>query len=410
MRRRDFLSVAAATLSGSRWSHALSFPEDIRITRIVGFDLLSARPRYLGRNSRREVHGDKASDPMIRLYTNAGIEGLGACRAKQEDLARLLGMRLSEFFQSDERVFHSPLGASTMALWDLLGKATGKPVYRLLCDAAASAPAGARPARKHTPVYDGSIYFSDLLPENAGQGVDLFKREIDMGLARGHRTFKIKIGRGAKWMRREEGYHRDLAVLKTIRAHAGPEIGIAVDANDGLDLAMTKRLLSDLPDFNFLFIEEMFPDDVKKYQDLKAFIHKHGWKTLIADGENANHLDKFRPWIDGKAVDIYQGDIHQFGFEGIIAESRMAAPHGMWVAPHNWGSLIGFYMQLHLGLALPNFYSAEEDPMSSPALIAEGYEIKNGVCSVPDAPGMGLRLDESKLTEHTKVHFDLKAT
>ena len=74
----------------------------------------------------------------------------------------------------------------------------------------------------------------------------------------------------------------------------------------------------------------------------------------------------------------------------------MARPRGILIAPHNWGSLLGFYLQLHVGMAVPNFYRAENDPLTTDVLIAEGYRIRDGLCSVPDAPGFGhgLSLDD----------------
>jgi len=65
----------------------------------------------------------------------------------------------------------------------------------------------------------------------------------------------------------------------------------------------------------------------------------------------------------------------------------MARPHKAMVAPHNWGSLFGYYLQLHVGRAIDNFYHAEEDPMSCPAIITEGFEIRDGKVAVPETPG-----------------------
>ena len=88
-----------------------------------------------------------------------------------------------------------PLGSRTMVLWDLAGKILKRPVYQLL--------GGTGPGK--VPVYDGSIYFSDLLPQYAAKWQDRFKEEIDMAMQAGHRAFKIKIGRGKKSMERESG-------------------------------------------------------------------------------------------------------------------------------------------------------------------------------------------------------------
>jgi L-alanine-DL-glutamate epimerase-like enolase superfamily enzyme len=285
-----------------------------------------------------------------------------------------------------------------MPLWDLAGKVLEKPAYELL--------GGKGPDR--IKVYDGSIYFADLLPENADRPLDRFKQEIDMGLAIGHRTFKIKIGRGAKWMERKAGDARDIDVLKTIRAHTGPDIVLAVDANNGYDLTGTKRLLSALPNFNFAFVEEMFPEVVEECLALKAFIRENHWKALVADGETQSELAAFEPFIEHRAIDVLQGDMNHFGLEGILAEAAAAKPAGIQVAPHNWGSLIGFYKQLHVGKAITNLYMAEHDPATNDVIIAEGFKIHDGACDVPAAPGFGLAIHEEKFRADAKIRFDLK--
>ena len=397
MRRREFLKAAVSTTLLPLWSWAKETPRDLKITRIVGFNLVSERSKLAGKNSRLDVHGRKATDRMVRLFTNMGLEGIGNCRAGKKELAQLSGKNPFEFYKSANRRMVGPVGAGTMPLWDLIGKILKKPVYELL--------GGAGP--KKVPVYDGSIYFSDLLPEYKHKPLDRFKEEIDMGTAIGHRAFKVKIGRGAKWMPPKEGYARDVEVLKTIRQHAGPKILIGVDANNGYDLAKTKQLMEELPDYNFAFLEEMFPEQLEKCLELKHFIRRHGWKTLIADGETQSKLEAYKPFIEARAIDIFQGDMNRFGFEGILTEAAWCKPQGLQIAPHNWGSLVGYYMQLHVGRAITNFYRAEHDPLASEVLVADGYEIRNGFSSVPDAPGFGLKINEEKFATKARVNFDI---
>jgi len=401
MDRRSFFRAMAAAGAAldAHLSWAADLPSDLRITRVVAFDLVTARNKFEGKNARRDDHGDRASDRMARILTSAGIEGIGYTRANREVLAGLLGKDPLAFFRRAERRMESPLGTGTMALWDIAGKVLGKPVWSLL--------GGAGPAR--VPVYDGSIYFADLLPRYADRWADRFKEEIDMGLALGHRAFKVKIGRGAKWMEAEAGYKRDIEVLEVVRAHAGRDIAIGVDANDGYTLPRAKQLLDDLPEFGFAYFEEMFPETVEACLDLKAAIAKRGAKTLVADGEGQSRPEGFKPYIAAKAIDILQGDMNLFGIEGILTEAAWAEEQGLRVAPHNWGSLIGFYQQLQVGRAIPNFYSAEHDPLATPVLVAEGYSIRDGAATVPDAPGFGLRIDEARFAAEAKVLFELKA-
>jgi L-alanine-DL-glutamate epimerase-like enolase superfamily enzyme len=396
MRRRDFVAaMAAAAFVGA--ARAAEIPQDARIVRAVGFDLTCRRSKVAGRNAQKDVHGDTTTDRLVRLYANTGAEGFGHCRADEQDVAKLIGKPLAEFYRESDTAMSAPLGAGTMPLWDLLGKLTQKPVYELL---------GGKGAEQ-VPVYDGSIYFADLLPQYADKWEDRFRTEIDMGLEIGHRAFKIKIGRGAKWMPRDEGNARDVAVVKLIRQHAGPDILLGVDANNGYDLAGAKRFLEQVGDDNLAFAEELFEETVDDCLDLKAFIQGHGWKTLVADGETQSKLDVFKPFMASKAIEIYQGDMNHFGVEGILTEAGWARETGLRVAPHNWGSLIGYYAQLHVGRAIDNFYRAEHDPLSTDVLIAEVYSRKDGLATVPSTPGFGLTIEEDRFASEANVRFDL---
>jgi D-galactarolactone cycloisomerase len=257
MHRRTFLT-ALTTASLAQAVRAADPPKDVRITRAVGFDLPLRRSKVAGRNARLDVHGDRSTDRMVRLYTNSGVETVGNCRAEERPVRELIGKDPFALYRRDERKMTGPLGPGTMPLWDLLGKLVKKPVYELLGGAGA----------ERVPVYDGSIYFADLLPQYADKWHDRFREEIDMGLKIGHRAFKIKIGRGSKWMKRDEGDARDVEVVKLIRQHAGKDVLLAVDANNGYDLAGAKRFLEKVGGENLAFVEEMFPEVVDECLEL----------------------------------------------------------------------------------------------------------------------------------------------
>ena len=397
--RREFLLTASSAILLARLAEAAEAAPDLKITRAVAFRLPLKRSKVAGKNSRLDVHGDSSADRMVRLFTNAGIEGLGNCRAGEKEVTSLLGQNPFDLYQDDERRMAGPLAAGTMPLWDMVGKVLKKPVYELL--------GGAGPER--VPVYDGSIYFADLLPQYEDRWQDRFREEIDMGRKLGHRAFKIKIGRGSKWMERAAGDDRDVAVVETIREHAGPEILLGVDANNGYDLAGAKRFFERAGKQRIVFAEEMFPETVDECLQFKRFFRDSGWDTLLADGETQGELDVFKPFVEAKAIDVYQGDMNHFGFEGILTEAAWAAEQGLQVAPHNWGSLVGYYMQLHVGRAIKNFYGAEHDPLSTSVLRADGYSIEDGAATVPDAPGFGLAIDEEVFARECRSEFEVKA-
>ena len=398
MQRRTFLeTVAVSTLLG-RLAQAESFPPDLKVTRIVSFDLHTRRAKFVGKNAVRGDHGQTSRDRMVRLYTNMGVEAIGRCWKPKDALAPLLGNNPFNSFDLASRRMPGPLGSRTMVLWDLAGRVLKRPVYELL--------GGKRTGR--VPVYDGSVYMSDLIPQYATRWQDRFKEEIDMGMEAGHRAFKIKIGRGKRWMDRDAGDARDVEVVQLIRKHVGDEVHLGVDANNGYDLAIAKRFLERASDLRLEFIEEPFPEQVEPCLELKQFIAERGWKTMLADGEGQNDVEAYRPFVETKALDMLQGDMYGLGIEGILAEATMAEPQGILVAPHNWSSLLSLFMQVHMGLVVRNFYRAEHDPLKSDVLIYDGYELKDGSCSVPDAPGFGLAIDESRF-DRLKVNFDLHA-
>ncbi|HET6883643.1 MAG TPA: enolase C-terminal domain-like protein [Pirellulales bacterium] len=398
MRRRNFLATTAVLLIAKRLE-AADLPDDVRVTRIVGFNVTSRRNKLAGKNARLDVHGDRGHDRMLRIYTNLGLEGVGNCAISKEAAAELLGKNPLDFYQPAMRRVVGPFGAGTMPLWDLAGKLLKKPAYELL----------GGEGTVNVPVYDGSIYFADLLPQYAGRWADRFRDEIDMGLKLGHRAFKIKIGRGFKWMPRAEGDRRDLEVVKLIRQHAGPEVLLGVDANNGYDLAGAKRLLDELGDVKLAFVEELFPETVDECLALKAFIRDRGWGTLVADGETQHELAAYQPFAEAGAIDVFQGDMNHFGIDGILAEAVMAKPHGGRIAPHNWGSLVGFFMESHVGRAVTNFYRAEHDPLASNVLVADSYQNDEGMVSVSDAPGFGLSIDDTTFAREAEIRFNMKA-
>jgi len=402
MLRRTFLRTglgAAAACAGFQRSFAQELPGDVRIRRVISFDLPLERSKVAGKNARLDVHGDRSRDRMLWIESSAGVDGLGASNADESAARQLLGANIRDLFDVDARKMNGPLGAGTMPLWDLAGKLLKQPVYQLL---------GGQGSEK-VPVYDGSIYFADLLPQYADRYAERLREEIDMGLQAGHRAFKIKIGRGNKWMPRAEGDDRDVEIVELIRRHAGEDVLLGVDANNGYDLEIAKRFIDRTAEVKLAFVEELFDEAVEPCLALKRHIAGKGLATLVADGETQSRLEPFEPLIAAQAVDVLQGDMKHFGIDGIMAEADLARPKRILVAPHNWGSLIGYYMQLHIGRAIDNFYRAEHDPLSTDVLIAEGYAISEGVATVSDAPGFGLSVDQERFAAAIKPVFDLKA-
>ncbi|MGI9544141.1 MAG: enolase C-terminal domain-like protein [Cyclobacteriaceae bacterium] len=389
------LSILASSTLVLPFGCKESIPNDITISRIVQFKLRGKRPKYVGKNSQRDDHTEYGNDTGVLVYTSNGLTGVGTHRGDEKALTELLGKNLLDWYLPEEKKINTG-DRNTMAFWDILGKHYKKPVWQLLGTS----------AREKVPLYDGTIYFQDLIPEHADSYMDQFKKEFDMGYEAGHMFFKMKVGRGFQWMEKEAGYQRDIEILAASREYIGTDIQIGVDANNGLDLESSKQMLRDLPDFNFAFMEEMFPEEVALDVEFKNYIKENGWDTLVADFESMKEVESFLPFMEAKCIDVMQGDMNQFGIEGIMAEAAIGKPYGGRVAPHNWGSMLGYYCQLHLGKVIENWYMAEQDWLTSEVLIPEGYQVKDGFTTVSEAPGFGLTVVEEKLEAQTEILYD----
>jgi L-alanine-DL-glutamate epimerase-like enolase superfamily enzyme len=253
-------------------------------------------------------------------------------------------------------------------------------------------------------VYDSSFYFSDLEPEYAGRGIARILEEVDYSLAQGHRALKLKIGRGYQWMEREAGFRRDVEVVQAVRRHAGPDIRLMVDANNGYDLPTTRRFLEEAG-IEFYWVEEMFPEDVELDLSLKAWIQHKGWRSLVADGESVGDLGRYAPFIEARALDVLQSNIKGWGLQQLQKLSQIAAPAGIGLAPNNWESFFGFYMEIVLGRGIPNLLMAEQDPGKTDLVDVSGFEFKEGRCRAPDLPGCGWHVPLDGLERGARLNW-----
>jgi D-galactarolactone cycloisomerase len=392
MDRREFLmSVAATGVGGLARADAPVKADDLKtfkITKITGFRHVCKRSKFVGKNSFKDNHGDQTSENILWINTDQGVNGIGIGSATQEAARKLVGHTLDEYWKPGTGAI-SPLGRADHALFDLIGKALKAPAWKLL---GAQGP-------EWVPIYDGSIYFNDILPEHKEKGVARLLEEVETSLKAGHRAFKIKVGRGFKWMPKDEGFQRDVEVVRSIRKLAGKDVKLMVDANNGYDLETTKKWLDAVGDELF-FVEEMFPEVVEQDLALKRYLKEKGWKTLVADGESAREVKHFDDFIKHDALDVLQPDIRAFGLTLQWELSRKAAGKpNIKLAPHNWGSHLGLHMQLVLARGIPNFLMAEQDTAVSDLFDTSAFEFKDGKMKAPDLPGCGLVMREKVYRE-----------
>src|SRR5690606_31712775 len=126
----------------------------------------------------------------------------------------------------------------------------------------------------------------------------------------GYRQFKVKIGRGNRWMSFKEGLKRDVDVTKRI-AEAFPDCDILVDGNNGFSVGEFTQYLKSISGVNLFWIEEPFHETVAEYIYLKDWLKKEGVTTLLADGEADAHQDLVMELLQKKLIDVHLTDIEE---------------------------------------------------------------------------------------------------
>ena len=359
--------------------------------------LTGQRPRHAGSNARLGAHGLDVRVPIVRLTADDGASGFGACHVAPERLEELVGVELDALFAPASGVPERWLPFE-YPIWDLAGQRVGLPVYTL---AAAIVGKGA-PASLTVPCYDTSLYFDDLHIDSEQAAAALLAEEAREGYESGHRAFKLKVGRGARHLPLEEGTRRDIAIVRAVREAVGPEPPLMLDANNGYNLNLAKRVLTETADCGIFWLEEAFHEDNVLYRDLRDWMRSQGLPTLLADGEGMAD-PRLVAWAHEGLVDVIQYDIFSYGLTRWLALGRALDAAGVRSAPHHYGGHYGNYAACHLASAIERFTFVEWDEATTAGLDASGYTIDEGRVQVPATPGFGLVLDEARF-QHAVSH------
>ena len=349
-----------------------------RIAAIEQGDLVSHYPRLIGRNSHLGSHGTGSTSAYAVIRTDQGSTGWGLLRS-QLDGETLIGRTIADLFDPAIGVIDDMAAALDFALHDLAGVILGQPVSEML---------GANGDRA-VPCYSGAIYMDDLDPEDDPEGIPAVLRNCAQDYAAGHRAFKLKIGRGYKWMPPAEGLARDIAV--TLAVHeAYPDCQILVDGNNGFTGPGFLDYLDGFQGCPLFWVEEPFQEDREDLAALSDHLTRTNLATLIADGE----LDPDVPFLLDLAreglLDVLIMDIVSYGltaWRALIPEVREI---GVQISPHAWGDPIKSLYTAQVAAGLGSVVTVEVVPGETDGIDTSGYELREGVIHVPDRPGFGI--------------------
>jgi D-galactarolactone cycloisomerase len=375
----------------------------MKITQIKAAGLRGATPEGGWAN---EIKREDCIHTLLAVYTDEGVTGWGSAFTNTAFVKAALGL-LEPLLQGEnplepERVteklhantFWMGRGGSIthaisgidIALWDILGKATGQPVGRLL---------GGRYRDRVRP-------YASLLMAEPG----LMKEKLLPVRAQGFRAFKIGWG---PFGRRTPAI--DEQIVKEAREAVGPDSLLMVDAG-GSDAFWPRgykwalRTAEMLANYDVHWFEEPLPPD-----NLSDFVLlRQNSRVMISGGEVLTRRQSFEPWIRAGALDIVQPDVTKVG--GISEERRiawMAEDNGIQFIPHGWNTALGLAADLHLASACRNTDMVEY-LTGSPfidEIVEKPWKLDaEGMLVIPEEAGLGVSLDLEAVKKYTGVTFD----
>jgi len=359
---------------------------DPMITSVDLITLPTRYPRTVGRNARLGSHGSGSTSSAVILTTDSGHRGWGLVEQPiaATDTDRLVGRPLSELIDPATGVRDEELLAVDVALHDLVGQVHDLPVHALL---------GSR-GQTTIEVYDGAIYFDDLDPEADPGRISVLLDQCRADWSAGYRGFKLKIGRGHRWLARGEGDRRDIMITRAV-AEAFPEARILVDANDGYDLDGICRYLEAVADVDLYWVEEPFPDDAADLAQLRRHLEAVSPATRIADGERDPDVATLLPVARAGDLDVLLMDVISFGVTRWRQTMPAVREAGVIASPHAWGRPLKTLYAAQLAAGLGSVEVVEGVPGVTVGVDASGYAFADGRLTVPDRPGFGLPVPDA---------------
>jgi len=280
----------------------------------------------------------------------------------------------------------SAISAIDIALWDIVGQKLGVPVYKLL---------GGK-------VYDRIKFYTSYKWGNIPRTREAYARRTKELVAEGAVS--------GKWDpffdRLEPNRHLSLKAMNEVVAmvqgirEGGPEFEICVEAHAKLNVEGAIRIAKSLEPYNVLFLEEpIMPENAQALREVQR-----ATSVPLAIGERIKNRLEAREYIESESFRIFQPDVVRCG--GITEFRKMCAmaeAHFMPVSPHNPNSPVCLAAHLHLSAAMTNFLILEEG-MTDPAMCRDLFGTWTGSRAyfpVPEKPGLGIKLSDEFIREHS---------
>lgn len=341
---------------------------------------------------------------VVEIETDTGLVGLGNAALSPHVTKAVIEHHLAPMLVGEnpldiaylwERMYRQTLpfgrkgsgmaaiSAIDLALWDILGKHTDLPVFRLL----------GGPIKDRIPVYASRLY---------AQPLDSLAAEAEIYRQQGFSMMKLRFGWGPK--DGLDGIKRNLDLVRTLRETVGDGVDIMADAYMGWTLDYAKRMLPLLAPYNLRWLEEpLIADDIAGYAELRAMNI-----IPISGGEHEFTLRGFRDVVEQRAMDVIQFDINRVG--GITQAQKIVAlaeAFDISVIPHA-GQMHNYHVVMaNIACPMAEYFPKVPVEVGNELFwyIFDGEPVaEEGYVSLPeDRPGLGLTL-KPDLASHFRIN------
>ena len=283
------------------------------------------------------------------------------------------------------------MSAIDMAIWDIYGKATGRPVWQLL--------GGAR--HEFITPYASLIPEGRTLKDQRNDILSKVKWARDFGFSAA--KLQVCIKGPYAHNRLQEGDEGIIEIVAACREAAGPEMTLMLDVAYGWsEWKEALRACRSLEKYDLFFLETPLPSD-----DLEGYARLSDSTSIrLAAGEWLQTRFEFAELMDRGRIDVVQPDVGRVG--GITEAMRvveMARDRGKIVVPHCWKTGIGIAATAHIAVASANcrFIEFQPAPVAySPIrreLVEEELVVENGRIALPRKPGLGIALNQKAVEQ-----------
>jgi galactonate dehydratase len=344
---------------------------------------------------------------VLKMFTDEGLVGYGepmnyehwrvVAQAVADMAEYLVGkdpLQIEDHWQTMYRSSYSrsmpvlvgALSGIEMAMWDVFGKATGMPVWKLLGGS----------VRNRIRVYTG---IGGTTPEQCAESA---RKALEAGF----RAVKMVVSpQPVRFVDTPQAIDTMVARVAAVREAVGNEVDIAIDLHRRLSPAMAAIIVKELEPLRPLFAEE--PCHPENNEPLLML--SRSTTVPIATGER--HLTRwgFREIVEREMCAILQPDIRHCG--GILEFKKIAAMaeiHNIAVAPHNAAGPVGVAASVHVMATVPNFLICEGGHRRGEGLFRTPLVFKDGFIELPTAPGLGVDMNDEALEAVRDETFRLR--